>query len=422
MSPRTRTLLAATAFALMTAVVGARTIRNLNIPGSPHEERYGGQDFRDNFYYPSVAMLDGRNPYDARDYLARYPVDRPLPAYSPVSLAVHLPFALLPFQAAEAAYFLASALLLLVLTRLALDGAGVPVTAARVLGIGALLVLSRPGHQTLFLGQCTVLVVLGVAMALVLARRLPWLAGAGLALACLKPSYGLPLGLLMLFRGDTRAFFRGAGIAAVAGGAAAAGPVLAAGGPRAFLESVRGSMAIVANDASFNEPSSLIRIDIAGLVGRFTGRPPGVAGAILGTILLIGAGVILRSQAVRARDARRPDAPRPLSDGLACLAILLSVYHQSYDALLLALPVVALALADGAKAWPPETAWRRRFVLALLLVPGVNYLATHTLVERMGPAHLAWLLIATANGAAILLAFALSTEMAIRPAPGRSAP
>jgi hypothetical protein len=401
----------------MTAVVGTRTIRNLNIPGRPHEELYGDQDFRDNFYYPAVALLEGRNPYDARDYTTRYPVDRPLPAYSPISLAVHLPFALLPFQAAEAAYFLASVVLLLAIARLALDGAGAPVTAARVFGIGALLVLSRPGHQTLFLGQCTVLVVLGVALALVLARRRPWLAGAGLALACLKPSYGLPLGLLMLFRRDTRAFLRGAGLAVIAGAAAAAVPVMAAGGPGAFLQSVRGSMAIIATDASFNEPSSLIRIDIAGLLGRFIGRPPGIAGAVLGALVLIGAGLLLRTLATR-----EGDGPRPLSDGLACLALLLSVYHQSYDALLLALPAVALALADEPTAWPPGTARRRRFTLALLLVPGINYLATHTLIGRIGPAHLLWLLIATANGAAILMAFVLWAGMAIRPAPGRSAP
>src|SRR6185295_6587426 len=105
-SPRLRTILAAIAFAAISALVAARTVANLNIPGQPTVERFGLQDFRDNFYYPSVALLDGRNPWNYDDYHAHYPVDRPLPPYSPISLLLNVPLAFLPYGAAMAADFL----------------------------------------------------------------------------------------------------------------------------------------------------------------------------------------------------------------------------------------------------------------------------------------------------------------------------
>ena len=76
-------------------------------------------------------------------------------------------------------------------------------TIAATLGLTALLLLSRPGHMNLLLGQVTAQVVIGAYVALRWARTRPLLAGMGLALATLKPTYGVPLALLMLFgRGD----------------------------------------------------------------------------------------------------------------------------------------------------------------------------------------------------------------------------
>ena len=40
---------------------------------------------RQNFYYPAVAAKDGRNPYDYEDSKAHYPIDRPLPLYTPIN-------------------------------------------------------------------------------------------------------------------------------------------------------------------------------------------------------------------------------------------------------------------------------------------------------------------------------------------------
>ncbi|HYV86296.1 MAG TPA: glycosyltransferase 87 family protein [Patescibacteria group bacterium] len=423
MSRRLPAVVAVLAFLVLTAVAAARVRADLVDPLRPALERFGMQDLRDNFYYPSVALLQGRNPYDVADYKTHYPIDRPLPAYSPISLLVHLPLALLPLGAAETADFVVNAALLLVLARVALAGAGAPVTVARIFGIAALMTLSRAGQQTLYIGQCAVYVALGSAIALVEARRRPWLAGAGIAIACLKPSYGLPLGFLMLCRRDVGAFVRGAGLAALAGIAGAVVPIAAAGGIAPFVASVRHGMQVVATDPSYHEATSLIRIDVGALFGRFLGRSPGAAIEILLGILILGsAGAILWTREARAAAGGGEREPRPAGDGLACLALLLGLYHQSYDALLLVLPVTALLF--GSRVWRPAAGgtWTRAALLALLLVPWFNLLATHAVLNRVETVRALWLPLATANGAALLLAYLTWAWGMSRTAPPRSPP
>ena len=431
MSRRLPAVFAVLAFLAFAAVAAVRVRGDLVDPLRPKLERYGLQDFRDNFYYPSVAWLQGRNPYDVEDYRAHYPIDRPLPAYSPISLLVHLPLALVPFGAAETADFAGNALLLLVLAVVALEGAGASITPARTFGFAALMMLSRAGQQTLYIGQCSVYVALGAAVALVEARRRPWLAAAGLALACLKPSYGLPLGFLMLCRRDLPAFARGALLAAITGAVGASVPVAAAGGVLPFIASVRHGMSVIVTDPSFHEATSLIRVDTGALLGRFLGRPPGAAVEILLGVLLLGsAGAILWTREARAGSGGAPagawragdDGPRPVGDGLACLALLLGLYHQSYDTLLLALPIAALlwGAQGGAFSWG---AGRGRWaLLALLLVPWLNVLATHALLNRLQPMRALWLPLATCNGAALLLAYLIWAWRMPRAAPPRSRP
>jgi len=403
-SPRRpwRTGLAAAAFLAISAVVAARTIANLNIPGQPTVERFGLQDFRDNFYYPSVALLDGRNPYDYADYHAHYPIDRPLPAYSPVSLLLHAPLALLPFGPAQAVYFLLNLGLLVVLAILAVRDVGLPAEPWRVLLVAALLVLSRPGHMTLYIGQCSALMAVACTTALMQGSRRPWVAALGLAAACAKPSYGGPLGVLMLCRGDLRAFFGGAVLAAVLGLAGGLGPLAAAGGLGPLVASVRGSMQVVATDVTFNEPTSLIRLDPVSLVGRIVGRPPGtLINVVVALLILGGAGFLMR----RLRTRGEPE-PRTLSNSLGCLAILLATYHQPYDALILALPVTAVFLMPGPRGG------MRALLAFLLLVPGLNYLATFTVLERFEINRFMWLLISESNGMALALALILGMRLA----------
>ncbi len=74
-----------------------------------------------------------------------------------------------------------------------------------------LIVASRAGHTTLFTGYLTALMVVGSIVALAHARTQPWLAACGVAIASCKPTYAIPLFLLMIARGDQKAALRGLG-------------------------------------------------------------------------------------------------------------------------------------------------------------------------------------------------------------------
>lgn len=412
---------ALTAFLFASAIVSGRTAMQLNVPGQPRVERYGLQDFRDNFYYPAVAARDGRNPYDYADYQAHYPIDRPLPAYTPINFLVHRPLAWLPYGAAEVADVLLNLGLILATAWLALRGAdsgsrtvaasggrlaagGVAAGSAAALLFAACLVLSRPGQMTIFLGQTSALMAFGTTLALVEGRRHPLRAACGLALTCLKPSYGGPLGALMFLRGDFKAVFIGGLLAAGSALLGSLGPMHAAGGFYPLFDSARGSMTVVTSDASFNEATSLIRIDPLAILGRLLGRPMGFFANLavaLSILLLAGAAIIWLER-------RRGDAARPLSDTLVCLAILLATYHQPYDGLCLALPLAVVATQE-------EFSVRRRTaLLALLLVPCANFVATHTLLEHLTLAPPLWLLVSSLNGLALTAALLMTLQEALR--------
>jgi len=421
-----RTVLAILALGAMTLVIGLRIVHNLDVAGQPLQQRYGLQDFRDVFYYPSRAFLDGRNPYDFPSYRGAYPIARPLAPYTPISFLVHAPFALLPYRVAQAAWFLVSLGLVLLIAALAVRLAGRRVTPAALAVIGALLLMTRPVHQNLYIGQCALLVAAGCALALLEARRRPWLSAAGFAVAGIKPSFALPLAIMMVMRGDARAALTGAALAGGAAVLAGIPPAMAAGGPGALFDSVQASMAALRTDPSFAEVSSIIRIDLGGSIGRFRDAPPGAAAGALVTLVVLG---LAGWACLRLRDRER-DPDRTLSLGLACFAILLCVYHQSYDAVLLALPAAALLApvpAPGALAGAPPggaadaAGRRRRLLLTLLAVPAANYLATHTLMRQIDPPRPVWLLITSANGAAIALAFALWLAMSFRTAAASAA-
>jgi hypothetical protein len=407
---------AAGVLAVVVTALTYRAVGLVNVPGAPAPDRWVLQDFRDAVYYPAVALLDGRNPYDQRAQADAYPVDQAFPLYLPVTLLVHLPFALLPPAEAGAAYFVVTLALTAVLAVLALGGAGAPLTAAGVLGLTAALLASRPGEMNLLLGQVTVQVAIGCAVALRWARSRPLVAGLGLALAMLKPTYGVPLAALMLLgRGDLAATLVGGAMAAAVSLVAVAPLVHAAGGVAPFVTSLGSSAAAFAAEDTSNAWSSIARIDATAFVARLIGRVP--PGWMAGAIALVVLGVAVAG--LRRLAADRSAASVQLGVGLACLTILVASYHQAYDALLLAQPAVALATGRWGRgaAASPALRWT---VLALLAVPAVNYLATRPVAADLRPGSAAWLAITAANPAALLGAWVMHAALCWRPLPNRT--
>jgi hypothetical protein len=395
------TALAAVAFVVVAAALSHRALSLLNVPGRPDAEHWALQDFRDAIYYPVVAFLDGRNPYEHTTYRQAYPVGQTFAPYAPAVLLVYLPFGLLPFESAELVYFVLTLGLTVLLAHVCLRLCGLAGTAAATLAVAALVLTSRPGHQNLLLGQCTVQVVLGAYAAMALATRRPWLGGLGLALCLLKPHFGVPLALLMLCRGEGRAVAVGAGLVALASAPPLVVLVARAGGVGAFAASILANLGALDDNPTGNALSGWARVDAGYLLSHALGRAPG-AGVELGVTLavLAVAGLALRRV---ARDGVRD---RWWSATLASLAVLLCIYHQAYDVLLLAFPLTALVAAPAATpfAGRPGLRW---LLVGLLALPAVNYLATWSVIGRLGISGGTWLLVTSLNAAALAAAFAL---------------
>jgi glycosyl transferase family 87 len=401
-------VVAVAAFVAVATILACRVVANLNVPGAPALPRMGMQDFRDVVYWPARAFLDGRNPYDTPALLRDYPAGAPLPPYLPMTLVLHAPLGLLPFEAAEATYFAILLAAILGVAYVALRAAGVAPTAARVFGVGAAVLASRPGHWSVVLGQCSPIAVLGCAVALWMGRARPLVAAFGLALAAFKPTFGVPLAVLMLARGDRRAAVTGAVLAGAVSAVATAAVAAAAGGLGALATSIGQGYVAFSGDQTVDPAVSWSRIDAIAVTSRLLGWSPGpgVALAIGGAVLALGALGVARLARSATPGARR------LSTGLACLTIVACTYHQGYDLVLLTLPATALAFGADDPPWRGRP-WARRALLALLAIPAINYLSSEYALERLGFGHGVWIAVTVANGLAVLAAFAILARLAL---------
>jgi hypothetical protein len=169
-------------------------------------------DFYGSMYYPVRAVLDGGNPHDVHWFLQHYPRVEGYAPFLPINLVIHLPFALLPPTVAGAAYFALSIVMAVVLAALSLRLAGVSISRSLVVLTAGLLLLSRPGHWTLLLGQPALLLAALSYVAMYKARTSPLLSGVALSLVAYKPTFGVPLALTMLVAGHVRAVGIGAAL------------------------------------------------------------------------------------------------------------------------------------------------------------------------------------------------------------------
>ncbi|MBI3767471.1 MAG: DUF2029 domain-containing protein [Deltaproteobacteria bacterium] len=408
-----KTVFAVLACATAVAVVSTWAwTQHIDVPGAPHVPRYALQDFRDVVYYPPVALCRGDNPYDRPRYRAAYPIGDGLSLYSPLTILLHAPIALLPCRAAEFVYFVTSVALTLALGALALVLCGVPLTIARVAGLGAALIFSRPGHWNLFNGQVTLEVVIPMLVALWCARDRPLLAGVALAITTLKPTYGLPLAALLAARGEWRTVLVGGVVAGALTTLVLVRLVAAAGGVAPFAATIQATY-----ESSRLEPRKLpqhspFRIDVVALAGRVLGRSPSNAETFaltLGT-LAVAAPALRRLRA--RRGARERDA-RLHAASVACLAVVACAYHQQYDLLVLTLPLVVLFWRVDAWPWRDHPALRRvAFALVVLLL--VNYLGSGTAAAALGLPEKALLVASSLDNLALLALLAIFVATAWR--------
>lgn len=412
-----RTFSTGAAFVLFMALValwGARTQSVLSIPDElDRQDRWGMEDYRDAGYYPVRAMFSGVNPYHTTRFLESYPVRQVFPLYSPAMLLVNSPFALFSLGTAQRLYFLVSVLLIPVFALLLLRSAGVEAGPARVLWMSAFVTAGRPMYSNLTLGQSAIFIAIGVLMALHYGREKPILGGIGLAIATLKPTFGIPLALLLLVRRDYRTVLTGIGIGATAALIPVAVLTATAGGVAGWFEAIPDNLRhFSSHPANALDTASWGRIDASVVLVRLLGisQFPG-----FGLTVAIGG---LGAAALAIRRLAHTGVSgwsSSLANAIICFAVLVSVFHQSYDALILALPLT-LAAAGSHGSWGATPRAMRLVLIALLGGLWFNYLTTNVGLGVAGlePWSAGWRLATSLNSLALLISFSVCLVMVRR--------
>jgi hypothetical protein len=388
------------------AATAARTVRQYQTPGPFDPSRQGMCDFHNGIYFPTRALLAGLSPYGA-EYAETNPVARQIPFFLPSILALHAPLVLLPMHVGEVLFFILSVGVLLGIAWLLCSAEGPPQRFDVVLGITAVLVFSRAGHITLYDGYFTFELVLATFLAIHWGERRPWLAALALAVASAKPTYILPLGFLMLVRGNVKAIVIGAVISILA----AAIPLLWLAWNEGEGDVGKGIAVLAGQIAQTQEVHraqedesplhSWTRIDLLAVLAKWTGEDPKEL-----THLLVMA--VILAPAMWVLDRRRrwaiDDGLTGLTGGIIVTAMLVSLYHQSYDALLLAAPLAGMGIGHQAGWQRTPVALRVGLGLAML-VPLYNYFSTRMILGWLAPDPLVVRILTSVNG--VLLAIAL---------------
>jgi hypothetical protein len=372
------------------------------VADDPHKQSWAMADFRDAVYYPTVALLEGNNPYDVAAYRERYPAGHLFPLYSPFVLLLHLPFGALPLEIATSVYYLWMLAMVLALAVVTLRVCNLSPTTSRVFGLAALILLSRPGHWNLVNGNVSFQAALMSIAALHLARTHPNLAGLALGLATAKPTFGVPLGLLMLARRDYRAV--AVGICVATAGTVAGSAILAhaAGGWTALADTiVRDYLTAPSLPGIPNVLRDWTRIDAPAVIAQLSGQvPPTWFSAMIGAACLAAAGLYLR------RLPKAGEGADGLSGAVVVLATLSSVYHLAYDAVLLFVPLVALIVRKR-QPWSVLSLPHRTSLIALVSFPLLNYVATSEALSVFQMRGMVRAIVCASSGLAILAALAV---------------
>ncbi len=362
-------------------------------------------DFRDAIYYPVVALRDHVNPYDAGSYFRHYPVGQEFPLYTPVHLLLHLPLLAFSLSTARAIDLGWNLLLVVALAATALRLAGHRLALASVFGLGVLVLLSEPGKFDLRTGQPTLIIVISAylawrarapgrerdrtatAIAIAIAT-VPTLVGViALAIVWSKPTFALPLTVLLLVRGQRRVALLGTALGAALSALVLPWLVDAAGGVSELVQSWEDSARITSQSVQSRLGSGL-RIDAANTFVRVSHlHPSELVGSIGGLMLMVVGAWTLR----RLHRGDPGGDPDELTLTLGCLLILTCLYHVPYDELLLVGPMVLLARRAPVHgiAWPRRT---RVAVFVLLLIPLVGPLGWSPINAVLGKSGFEWML------------------------------
>ncbi|WP_242343896.1 glycosyltransferase family 87 protein [Anaeromyxobacter terrae] len=327
--------------------------------------------------------VEGGNPYDMRQVGDAFeagggpretrPTREYMPSvYPPVTFAVEAPLALLGWRTAVAVFAAgALALVLLALSRFVRD-AGLSGGRAAVAVLGSLAL--APLHTGLGAGQVAIPSAAFLLLGWALRQERPAAAGVLLAIGtALKPPLAIPFLLACAVRPALPLV--AVGTATLGGLFVAAVARLHAGGHdwvSDWLGLVREAAAPSGmNDVRPEAGGSIPMIHLEMLLWRITSSPAAITVLTLAATLPVAA---FASWRLRVARDRRTEL---LALAALVVASLLATYHRTYDAFLLAVPLVAVLAAGDGLSRPLRYALGACF--APFLLPGAPTL--HVLVS-----------------------------------------
>ncbi len=317
---------------------------------------------------------------------------------------IHIPFALMPLPVSDAIFFIYNVALLVVLAWCSIFMAGGRVSISSVLGIACLLLISRPGHITIFTGYFTLEMVIGTAIALHFARSRPWVSAIGILLASCKPTYFVPLIILMVCRQNYRASIIGVLLSVMLAGAGL-GWLAYHSSIQQVLAGVQQGQSAHHEDPSEHPVNAWTRVDLMGMIAKAANWNPDTRIYLIAMLILfLVPGVII----FRTTNLESNHGAAGFTAWIVILLMLLGLYHHVYDCLLLVVPWVGITFF-GTKTLP-ELATRSRYILALLTaVPAGNYLSTLAAKDRLGfeSQGLAWQSLTMINGICLTIALVI---------------
>jgi hypothetical protein len=431
--PRVKDTLGVLLFCLVLGGMLWRMSHKVLIPNQPKLSEARGTegmgDYRDAVYYPIRAVLDGVNPYDCETKLLRvdgqprylqdprYPVLNIFPLFSPLILLLFSPFGLIAdFRLSMWCYGTFNVVLLLVFAYALWRAVGKVPSVGGVAALAAVILITQPGRANFIAGQVALPLTLALFGALQWARSKPWLSGFMLTLASFKPTFGVPLGLLMLCRKD----FRAAGLGALLSGLIAAAGLLFIFSRSGDLENIvpilQQNQRELEAHPGVNPATSTARIDGLAATDRWLGKNSSSLLRIAVPLLVLS----LAGATVWKRAGELPGEGVIGPTGLiVILAALLSIYHLFYDALPLWIPILSLLVAPQ-EVWRGFSVLSQRLLLALLIVPVLNVFCTLSFkgaLDRFiasdfpAAAGMFWAFGCTASGISLMAAFLLAVSL-----------
>jgi hypothetical protein len=388
------------------AATATRTIVKYQPPGPFDPTRQGMCDYHNGMFFPGRAVLDGISPY-GQDYADSNPVSRQIPFFSPSILVAHTPIILLPLRAGEIVFFVMSVALMLWIALLLASQVGEPKRWDFALGLAAVMVFSRGGHITLFDGYFTFELVLATFLAIHWGDRRPWLSAIALAVVASKPTYILPLGFLMLARGNVKAIVIGAVLSIIT----TAAPMLwiahhegggdIGKGVSILLEDISQTQEIHRAQEDESPVHSWTRMDLLAIIAKWSGDDPGEATHMLAMIAVLAPAMIVL---YRRRKLGMDDGLVGVTGAIILVTMIVSIYHQSYDALLLMAPLAGLVIRR-LPVWTERPKWSQLVMVGLILIPLYSYFSTRMILGRLGMGDMETKVFTSINGVCLAILF-----------------